>query len=163
LGRQREPFDVKAVRRQLYRAAMPFLHLQRFLLRPSVHGVRCVIEQGGEVLLVRHTYGDRRWAFPGGLVRRSEEEVETARREIQEELGVAVDRLRLLGRLEYGAPDRARHVTTAFACVLDSRSRLRPDTAEIAELGWFPLDRLPDDRLYGTAAIGRLAGRAPGP
>ena len=49
------------------------LRAYRFVLHPRVRGVRCVLVHGDELLLVRHSYGDRRWGLPGGLIKRSED------------------------------------------------------------------------------------------
>jgi ADP-ribose pyrophosphatase YjhB (NUDIX family) len=136
------------------------LRAYRFVVRPRVRGVRCVIEHQDEVLLVRHTYGDRRWAFPGGLIKRSEDPYETARREIAEELGVGAADWRGLGRVEQIGPDKARHVISCLACRVPSRAVHR-NPAEIDEVGWFSLDRLPAEMLEGTAAIASLARRFP--
>ena len=55
-----------------YRLAYAALRAYWFIFRPEVRGVRCLIEYEGKVLLIRHTYGDRRWHFPGGMVGRGE-------------------------------------------------------------------------------------------
>jgi ADP-ribose pyrophosphatase YjhB (NUDIX family) len=143
---------VTAVRRQLYRGAMVLLRAYRYLFRPRVHGVRCVLVEGDQVLLVRHTYGDRRWALPGGLIKRTEPAMETARREMSEELGLGDLEWRDLGRIDYKGSDRARHIVRCFACTLPSRE-IRPNAAEIGEIAWFAWDRLPRDSLDGTLLI----------
>jgi 8-oxo-dGTP pyrophosphatase MutT (NUDIX family) len=136
-----------------YRAALPLLRAYRFVARPRVRSVRCVLEHEGSVLLVRHTYGDRRWSFPGGLAKGSESPYETARREIREELGVDGVRWRRVGRVQ--SSNSARHVVTCLAGRLASRA-VHAKPAEIAEIAWIPLDDLPDDKLDGTAAIASL-------
>jgi 8-oxo-dGTP pyrophosphatase MutT (NUDIX family) len=111
------------------------------------------------VLLVRHTYGDRRWSFPGGLSKRSESPYETAQREIREELGIDGVEWRRLGRVQ--ARGAAPHAVTCLAGQVASRV-VHAKPAEIAEIAWFAPDRLPDDTLNGTAAIASLARRKPG-
>jgi 8-oxo-dGTP pyrophosphatase MutT (NUDIX family) len=105
-------------------------------------GAKCVLEQDGCVLLVRHTYGDRRrWELPGGGVHRGEDVAEGARREVREELGIDVDDLRHVGS----------RVLTAFGstfCVhyfhaeLASRT-LQRDRGELAAVEWFSPRALP--------------------
>src|SRR5437870_4690431 len=76
-----------AVRRRGYRVAFALLRVYWFVRRPALHGVKCVLTNGDQVLLVRHTYGSRDWDLPGGAVSRGEPPVATARREMHEELG----------------------------------------------------------------------------
>src|SRR5579875_1019747 len=78
------------LKRTGYRTAYNVLRVYWFVRRPEVRGVKCVLTKGDRVLLVRHTYGDRRWDLPGGRMRRDEPAVNTARREMQEELGVEI-------------------------------------------------------------------------
>ena len=131
---------------------MVLLRAYRFLFRPRVRGVRCVLVHDEALLLVRHTYGDRRWGLPGGLIKRSENARTTAAREISEELGLADLQWRDLGRIEYKGADRGRHLLRCFACRVSSRT-VTPDAAEIDELAWFGWDELPADTLDGTVAI----------
>jgi ADP-ribose pyrophosphatase YjhB (NUDIX family) len=139
-----------------YRIGSRLLAVYRFVRRPTVRGVRCVVVRDGRALLVRHTYGDRRWAWPGGLVRRREEPEAAARREIAEELGLEIADWRALGRLEYRGPERARHVIWCFLAQTGP-GEVRRKVAEIAAVRWAPLDDLPSSTLYGTEQI---AGRA---
>jgi len=79
-----------AVRRPAYRAAYRVLQVWWFVTRPQKSGVKCVLTDGEQVLLVRHTYGRRYWDVPGGSVKRGEPPLRAARREMREELGVDV-------------------------------------------------------------------------
>src|SRR3954463_5938324 len=72
-----------------YRLALLLLRASWVLARAKSSGLRCVTRPGDEILLVRHSYGDRRWMLPGGRVRRGEDAAATARREMAQELGVA--------------------------------------------------------------------------
>ncbi|HEU4571405.1 MAG TPA: hypothetical protein VFR93_01865, partial [Candidatus Limnocylindrales bacterium] len=64
---RRRPRSV-ALLRLGYRVAYRALNAYAFFRRPQVRGVMCVVSDGrGRILLVRHTYGDRRaWELPGG-------------------------------------------------------------------------------------------------
>ncbi|HWH11434.1 MAG TPA: NUDIX hydrolase [Solirubrobacteraceae bacterium] len=99
-------------------------------------GAKCVLLNDGDVLLVRHTYGDRRtWDFPGGFVRRREDPIVAAGRELGEELGIVAPSLRPIGRLvlRFGRRNDTVHY---FAADLPDR-RLSPDDVELAEARWF--------------------------
>ena len=140
------------IRRSAYRAGSRLLAAYRFVRRPTVRGVRCVLLRGGEVLLVRHTYGDRRWALPGGLMRRGEAPEVTARREMREELGLDIAAWRSLGHVRFTGNERARHVVACLAATAPA-DELDLNAAEIHEIAWFPRDALPDDMLDMTDAI----------
>jgi len=102
-----------------------------------------VIENAaGEVLLLRHSYGPRGWALPGGGIGRGEEPETAARREIAEELDMALSRLREVARIEEvisGSP----HTAHLFAARADASPR--PDGREVIEARFFPPDALPAD------------------
>lgn len=147
------------IRRSAYRAASRLLAAYRFVRRPTVRGVRCALLRGGEVLLVRHTYGDRRWALPGGLMRRGEAPEATARREIREELGLDITAWKALGHVRFTGAERAWHVVACLAATAPE-DELELNAAEIHEIAWFPRDALPEDTLELTDAIvARAFGR----
>jgi ADP-ribose pyrophosphatase YjhB (NUDIX family) len=150
------------VQRWLYRAASRLLQAYRFVWRPTVRGVRCVPFHEDEVLLVRHTYGDRAWSFPGGLAKRREAALQTSKRELAEELGIKPPHWRYLGELQMAGVDHARHVISCYACALDSRA-VEVNTAEIDQVGWYPLGRLPEEAVHGTAEVAHLARAVRGP
>ncbi len=101
-----------------------------------------ISDQGGRVLLVTHSYSPG-WSLPGGLLAGSEVPAETARREIREELGLD---LAIEGHpIAVRAPSR-RHFTFLFAIEIEpvDPATMRGHTPEIVDVGWFPLDNLPE-------------------
>ena len=138
------------LRRQGYRSAHALLRLYWFVRRPSMHGVKCVLTDGDQVLLVRHTYGHRSWDFPGGGVRRGEQPLSAARREMMEELGIRIDAWAELGEL--WASIHHRHDTMHLFQAELQAPGLEINAAELAEARWFPARRLPPD-------VGRYVGR----
>jgi ADP-ribose pyrophosphatase YjhB (NUDIX family) len=140
------------IRRSAYRVASRLMGAYRFVRRPTVRGVRCVLIRGGEVLLVRHTYGERGWALPGGLMRRGEAPEATARREMREELGLDIAAWRALGHLRFIGTERARHVVACLAATAPA-DELELNAAEIHEIAWFPRAELPEDMLEKTDEI----------
>ena len=136
-----------------YRVALLLLRVWWVLARPRSSGVRCVIRHGDEILLVRHSYGDRRWLLPGGRVRRGEDPAATASREMAQELGVAGLEWTVTGchggRAAYRRASRdesfRRHTTWYLAGEAPDRA-LRPRAMEIDEARWFSPAALPADR-----------------
>jgi 8-oxo-dGTP pyrophosphatase MutT (NUDIX family) len=135
-----------------YRVAYRLLQAWTFLRRPRVRGVMVVVsDPAGRVLLVRHTYGDRRrWELPGGWVRPDEDPVAAARREVREELGIDVA-IRPAGTVD-GEWDHKHERLSYFAADWPG-GRGSYDPVEIAAVGWFD-PALPPDRLgAGTRAV----------
>lgn len=146
------------LRRLGYRVAYAGLRTYWFIRRPKVSGVKCVLTDGDEVLLVRHTYGPRVWDLPGGAIKRGETPERAARREMNEELGVLIDDWRALGAVAVTVDHREDHVH-CFQAESPSRE-LTVDFAEIARANWFRRDRLPGQ--LGRYAL-RILARAPEP
>ncbi len=128
------------------------------LARPDLAGV-CVIglDDAGRVLLVRHSYGTRLWALPGGAVGRGEAPAIAARREWAEEIGCALADLRLVGVLEHSLHG-ARNTVHIYAGRIVGQPRA--DGREIAALGLFARDDLPEDRSRALDARLALLERA---
>jgi 8-oxo-dGTP pyrophosphatase MutT (NUDIX family) len=131
------------VRRFAIRCAYVGLRIYWFLTRPQTNGVKCVLTDGNDVLLVRHTYGRRIWDLPGGTVRRRETPIAAARREMQEELGRRIDKWADLGELYVSADHHHDNLHLFHARVADRR--LDIDLTELDKADWFPRDQLPPD------------------
>jgi 8-oxo-dGTP pyrophosphatase MutT (NUDIX family) len=131
------------VRRAAIRCAYVGLRVYWFLFRPQMSGVKCVITHGNDVLLVRHTYGSRSWDLPGGTVKRRELPLETARREMNEEIGRRIEDWVHLGE-HYVSTNHHRDNLNLFHGRLDDR-RIELDEVELAEAAWFPRDALPPE------------------
>lgn len=147
-----------ALQRLGYRVAYRGLRVYWFLLRPSTSGVKCVLTDRGRVLLVRHTYGDRRWDLPGGTLRHGEDPERAVRREMAEELGLELGELVSLGSLQI----RVDHRNDRLHC-FQAELREPALTLELAELSaaqWFSREQLPRElaRFVGPV-LARAGGR----
>ena len=114
----------------------------RFLVRPKTRGAKAILVNGGEVLLLRHTYEFGRYGLPGGGLDGDEEPLAGLKRELKEELGIELADASLLGVVESDA-DYNRDTVHVFTAPLPDRNVLVPDAVEIAELRWAPLTALP--------------------
>ncbi len=93
------------------------------------------------ILLVRHSYGSQAWAIPGGGMRRGEDPLLAARREMAEELGIVLTELALI-RVEEEVLSGAPH--SAYLVSARTLDQPQPDRREVVEVDYFALDALPE-------------------
>lgn len=120
-------------------------------------GAMCFIERDdGHLLLVRHAYRTR-WGVPGGLLKRGEDAADGARREVFEEVGLAID---LIGEPKVVVdpePQRVDIIYRARPADDAAPSDARPGSPEIVEARWFAVDDLPELQHETVAAFVALA------
>ncbi|HLI67544.1 MAG TPA: NUDIX domain-containing protein [Caulobacteraceae bacterium] len=114
-------------------------------------GVRGLVQDGERrVLLVRHTYS-RGWHMPGGGVERGETAADAMTRELLEEAGVtATAPLQMVSIHSAEAHFRGDHIVLFRVPAWEIGPPTQ--TGEIAEIGWFAPDALPDAATTGTRA-----------
>jgi 8-oxo-dGTP pyrophosphatase MutT (NUDIX family) len=128
---------------RLYRIAYQLARVYWFVVGPTKRGVKCVITRGDEVLLVRHTYADRRaWELPGGSIKRGEAPLDAARREIMEELSLPIEDWDALGDF-FAKYEHRKDTMFCFHAVVGDEASPVADRIEIAEVRWFPTSALP--------------------
>ncbi len=118
------------------------------LTRGQTLGVRGVVrDEGGRILLVRHTYVPG-WMLPGGGVDHGESLEEAVVRELREETGVhAIGRPRLISVHTNFKHFRGDHVAVYE---IESWEREEASSPEIAEIGFFAADDLPEGTTVAT-------------
>ncbi len=129
-------------------------YLQRTLqwwLGASTVGVRTlVIDESNRVLLVKHTYMPN-WHFPGGGVLPSEPARVAAIRELREETGVIAEgEIQLLG-IYFHKVYHVNDYVVLYRVPYFKETSIEP-SPEIAEVRWFSLSQLPED-LTPSAAL----------
>ncbi len=137
------------------RLKLRLMHWSFLLARPMTLGVRAIVADADErVLLVRHGYFSG-WHFPGGGVEPGETCVEAMARELKEEAMVAIDGPPLLHGLFLNTQSTRRdHVAVYLVRAFQVLGERAPDR-EIAEARFFPRSALPDGATRATRA--RLA------
>jgi 8-oxo-dGTP diphosphatase len=117
--------------------------IERGVQRTATGAACAVFDDGGQVLLVKHTYGRENWELPGGLGEPGESPDETAARELLEETGLAVQLDRLTG--VYFEPDHdfGEMLHFVFCARWSAGPEPSPSSNEIVEVGWWSVDDLP--------------------
>lgn len=106
-----------------------------------------MVNERGEVLLVKGVIGHRRWTLPGGGIERGEQPIDAALREVYEELGVKLSELRQVAFVPKGAATNAGYDAFVFAAHLaaDAFKDELINPYEILAVEWFSLAALPSD------------------
>ncbi|QXC62369.1 NUDIX hydrolase [Aquihabitans sp. G128] len=107
-------------------------------------GAMCFIErEDGALLLVRQVYR-RHWGVPGGLLERREDSDDAARREVFEEVELAVELVGEPTVVVDAEPQRVDVVYRARPADGVDPATARPGSPEITEVRWFPRAELPE-------------------
>jgi ADP-ribose pyrophosphatase YjhB (NUDIX family) len=126
------------------------LHTYWRFARGLTLGVRgVVIDAGGKVFLVRHSYVAG-WYLPGGGVEVGETLVEALARELAEEGNIEIVGTPPIHGVFYNPADSRRDHITVFVVRIFRQEPNRPVSREIVEHGFFALDALPPDTTPGT-------------
>lgn len=125
--------------------------------RPMTMGVRIFLQnERQEILLVRHTYV-KGWYLPGGGVEKGETTQQAARKELREEANIMITgALRLFSSYLNIRASNRDHVLLFICNEWKQESPFKPNR-EIAEIGFFDRDNLPEGTTPSTRArIGEI-------
>ena len=108
------------------------------MVLPSIHVSAVVFRDEQDKVLTVRKHGTSKFMFPGGKPEPGESAVETAIREVQEEIGVGVNASQLtqIGEFEAPAANEAQHTVIATVFSYNGDPVSPQMAAEIAELSW---------------------------
>ncbi|WP_095201979.1 NUDIX domain-containing protein [Mesorhizobium carmichaelinearum] len=126
-------------------------HLYFVLRRPMTLGVRGLVHDtaSNSVFLIRHTYVPG-WQLPGGGVEVGETLAEALARELAEEGNIALTAPATLKSMHFNRRSSRRDHVGFYVIEHFSQTAPKQPDHEIAEAGFFPLDRLPRDTTPAT-------------
>lgn len=117
------------------------MRLYWYMTRPKTRGVKTILINSDEVLLVKNTYGYK-WVLPGGGVKKNEEPIEAAKREVFEEVGIKVKEINPIETFTT-YEEYKEDTVSSFYAKIDSKE-FNIDNLEIDEAKWFPINDLPE-------------------
>ena len=126
------------------------LHTYWRFSRGLTLGVRgIVVDASDRVFLIRHTYVPG-WHLPGGGVERGETAIEAVAKELAEEGNVTLGAPPVLMSVHLNRAASAWDHVLFYRCEGVSQTAPKLPDREIAEAGFFPLDRLPEGTTSAT-------------
>ncbi|MFD0943679.1 NUDIX hydrolase [Savagea faecisuis] len=122
---------------------------------PRVGVGAVILNEASEILLLKRLKSPEMyaWSIPGGKVDWMETIEEAIVREIEEELGVSIELIRLVGVTNHILPDEQAHwvAPTYLAKIAKGEPRnMEPNKHEA--IGWFALDDLPEPLTLTTTS-----------
>lgn len=107
-----------------------------------------IIVQDGQVLMVRRRVkeGELMWQFPAGGIEAGETAEQAAVRETQEETGLTVEAVKLLGERVH--PKTGRLMSYTACTPIEGEAHVADDD-ELDAIAWVTLDEIPQYVPYG--------------
>lgn len=119
--------------------------------RNPVPTVDIIIERGSEIILIKRKNPPYGWALPGGFVDYGESLEDAAIREAQEETGLTISNLKLLGC--YSDPSRDSRMHTITTVFIATGTGIPCAADDAVELQVFSIEALPSPLCFDHAEI----------
>lgn len=119
----------------------PFLRLKiiRSTQKKFTVSVAAIIfNNKGELLLLNHILRPKfNWGIPGGFINHGEQPEDALRRELREETGIELEKVRMIRVRTIN-----RHIEILFQA--EGKGKAEVKSHEISDVGWFRADNLPE-------------------
>lgn len=145
------PGGLVRLKRLFYKFVTPIRKLYWFVVRPKTYGVKVLIEHNGKFVMIRNSYGHKKWTFPGGGMNSNETPKEAAVREAFEEVGIALENVRYLGEY-FNTRQYKRDTVYAFYSEVRSED-YKMDPLELEEVRWFDASEIPLNQSDSVKSI----------
>ena len=132
------------MKRLILRLTFPFARLYWQIFKPKTFGVKVIIENDGQFLLIKNSYGGNRWTFPGGGIDKGELAFQAAIREIREEVGIHLTENRLMEVGSYVTTHEGK-IDTVHVFKAEGDGEIAIDGQEVIQAAWFPKNQLPEN------------------
>lgn len=127
---------------------LPYLLISRTQARYSVGVAAVVLDDCGRVLLVEHSYHPRfPWGLPGGWIGDDEDPAVAIVRELQEELQLEVDVVRVI----HSSKTVRNHIDLAFLC--HANCPVGKLSHELLDYAWVNCNELPEIKTFHRRSI----------
>ena len=113
------------------------------MIEPLIHVSAVVFRDVNDKVLTVRKRGTEKFMFPGGKPELGESALDTAIREVKEEIGIGLEAKQLtqIGVYEAPAANEAKHTVVATVFTYDGDTIEPQMAAEIAELSWVSPDQ----------------------
>lgn len=113
------------------------------MIEPLIHVSAVVFRDVNDKVLTVRKRGTEKFTFPGGKPELGESALDTAIREVKEEIGIGLEAKQLtqIGVFEAPAANEAKHTVVATVFTYDGDTIEPQMAAEIAELSWVSPDQ----------------------
>lgn len=113
------------------------------MIEPLIHVSAVVFRDVNDKVLTVRKRGTEKFMFPGGKPELGESVLDTAIREVKEEIGIGLEAKQLtqIGVFEAPAANEAKHTVVATVFTYDGDTIEPKMAAEIAELSWVSPDQ----------------------
>jgi 8-oxo-dGTP diphosphatase len=133
-----------------YKLAYRALLFLWFFTRPTVYGVYVAVWHRDKLLMIKNSY-KKRFTIPCGRVKRGENKAVAAVRELNEEVGIRLEKDQLTFVGEYaGEFESATDIGTFFEIAMAELPLVQADNREVVWAQFVPIDQVSNLNLSPT-------------